>query len=137
MKSNATGFTPYEMMTNKKAANLIGEKIEFPPGTSTSQEERVKLAAEQMAKVAALRKHRHDSSFKPIKYKINDLVLVKTKERSSNIDGETKKLFELYHGPFIIAECPHPNAYRLEYPKSRKPLGLRNVTELRLYKQLV
>lgn len=87
-----------------------------------------------MKNQADVRIKRHNRKGKMTTFEIGEYVLVRTHERSKALSGELKKFFDIYIGPFMIKEIPHPNAYRLVYPKSGKLFGLRNVTELKLYK---
>lgn len=67
------------------------------------------------------------------KFKIGDFVLIKTHEKSSEINKEISKFKFIYQGPFEVQGTPHTNAYYLVYPESRKPLGVRNVVDLKYY----
>lgn len=135
LQHTTTGFSPYEIMFNKKPAFLIKELVSFPLCKSISAAEREDIVRKNMEQHYGKRKLKHDNKIKPTQFKIGDYVLTKSHTKSKLINSEIKKFFDIYVGPFEISEIPHPNAYRLVYPKSGRLYGLRNVTQLKLYRQ--
>ncbi|XP_049845071.1 uncharacterized protein LOC126297850 [Schistocerca gregaria] len=123
-----------ELMFNQEPHNIIPSMIDFPVLSQSTLDEKKAQARANIRKRALDRKKRHDARASPTSFKIGELVLVKTKEKSKKISAETKKFMHVYHGPFRIVSKPHANAYRLEYPKSKRELGLRNIVDLKEFK---
>lgn len=134
LQHTTTGYSPYEIMFNKKPDYLIKELIEFPACKSLTAEEKEEIVRNTMKTYYENRKKWQDKRLKHTEFRIGDLVLTKSYRKSKAYNKEIKKFFDIYIGPFEIVEKPHPNAYRLVYPKSRKLFGLRNITQLKLYR---
>lgn len=135
LQHSSTGFSPYEILFNRKPENFLNENIEYPACIPITAQDREEIVRVTMNKQANRRKARHDNKVKACKLRIGDLCLVKTHEKSKLLTSELKKFFHIYVGPFEIIENPYPNAYRLVYPRSRKLLGLRNITAIKPYIQ--
>ncbi|XP_049959105.1 uncharacterized protein LOC126475342 isoform X3 [Schistocerca serialis cubense] len=81
--------------------------------------------------VSKCRKETLDLGTKEIE---NDLLFENTEIDKDVELGCPYVKVNIYIGPFEIKESPHPNAYRLIFPRSRRLFGLRNITELKPYK---
>lgn len=132
---DVTGFTPTEIMKGERSLSLVEERLSFPPRVEPNWGEKKKRVRELVEKKLSERKKRHDERIKSKDLKVGDLVLVKAYERSKEINNEISKFFDVYKGPFEVASIPHPNAYYLIYPKSKKKFALKNIVDLKPYKR--
>jgi len=132
---SSTGFTPYELHHGEPPKRELARLLNFPPGNGVEQteEQRVVLAREQMARRAAARSARHNKGGTPSSFAVGDLVLLLNPKASSSLNKEISKFFLLYSGPYEVKKVIGPNAYLIECPKSRKEMGIYNVANLLPY----
>lgn len=132
---HSTGFSPYEVIFNKKPPLPLDHIIHTHiPSTTTTRSiddlhSQVYNNLYKHAKIRTKAKTKNDILY------IGDWVLL----RVPSISVASKKLYSkfqlLYEGPFTIIGNPYPNVYKLQDPKTKVIKGNYNVTNLKLYFQ--
>lgn len=133
LKHEATHHTPSEIFCKNLELNPILEIVKFPENIENNPETKLILAREVQATKAVKRRERHNNKINPIKYKIGDLVLVRTHKQSNAFNKHIYKFFLLYEGPYVILERKNENAYVLIHDKSRLVRGTFNCIHLKKY----
>jgi len=85
-----------------------------------------------------IRKYMNRHRLEAVEYKVEDLVLLSTKDLKWQMIGrQYEKLIECYVEPYKIKKVVSPNAVKLELPNTIKIHSVVNVSRIRMYSNQV
>nr|CAH7750000.1 unnamed protein product [Callosobruchus chinensis] len=137
--SESTGFAPVTLQLQQKQVNPIDEYLEYPEEFQNlgeikdNREGVLMMVRDNLRAKAEKRAERFNTKFSPTVFYIGDKVLVRQHAQSSADDGQIKKLFALYNGPYYVVAQAGPNSYVLRDSEGVE-LPKQNVKNLRSYK---
>lgn len=126
---SSTGFAPIELVEDTELREPLAASIQFPPSAQLVKEEKVSVVREKL-RVEAERRNKQQAA-RQTQFSVGDWVLLRVAERSQFVKKETKKLFLLYEGPFVISRARGPNAWELIGATDRVVKGTYNAYSLR------
>lgn len=130
----STGFTPNELMLNRREANEWVKPLPRITGTDISHEEKIRQAIVALNASAQHRKTWHDKNVKKVQtFSVGELILLRTHPKPSLLKKQNKKWQLLYTGPYEIIKIPHEGCFLLAYPHSGKIKGLYHHRDLKKY----
>ncbi|KAJ8893030.1 hypothetical protein PR048_005611 [Dryococelus australis] len=135
----STSLTPFEALTNYRSMLLDSRSIPQLPSmrdNGVSREEMQKEVQELVRARLYSAAEEHKSKFKPSKlsrFELGSLVLLKTNPISQLWANVTRKLFNLYEGPYEVCEVHKENCYGLRDCVTKGYVGRYNVASLRRY----
>lgn len=131
---SSTGFAPSELVENTAMREPLARSIVFPPSAEPVREDRLRIVREKLRVEAEKRKRQQKE--REVVFAVGDSVLLRVAERSQFIKKETKKLFLLYEGPFVISRAQGPNAWELVGTSDGKIKGTYNSYLLKPFRSL-
>jgi hypothetical protein len=120
--SDATEFTPHELMYGGEASRLFGEILpalpegETEPLTLEEKESRVFARLKKRAEERSRRKKHGRRKWDPV---VGEAVLVETLHISDSNRGVTQKFLRPYGGPFWITKIVSPSIFEISDDKGR------------------
>lgn len=132
---STTELSPYEVMFGEKPKNIIDEMVAFPPRTQMTLGEIRSLAWERLKEKADRRQEKYNQGRTARVFNVGNLVLVRSRMKSSKINSEIKKFYEIYEGPYKIIRIAHENAMELATPVTNKSKGVYNVVDIKHFRQ--
>ncbi len=131
--NSVTGF-PAEAVHFDKIENPVKKIIRFPNDLSNDLIDYRDAAKKNSDKAIEIRKKKNPPRrLEPAEFKLGECVLLKVEAFSSAIDGEIKKFFPLYDGPFEVAKVIHFDTYQLKEVGKQKIRGTFNIKFLKKY----
>lgn len=107
---SSTGFTPQELVDGNKITLTLNSLINFPEAPKPQEQTvMLEMAHKKLKKTANQRCEYHNKNKTFIQYKEGQQVLIKLHKLSSASEREIKKMFLLYHGPYVIKEVRSNN----------------------------
>lgn len=130
----STGLTPVTLHFGKPA------DFDWTRRLCVVQKERLPehrvLIETAKKKMVAVAKRRSRARKSHPTFNLGDLVLLKERPTSNFFSKETKKLFLIYSGPYVIQRVIQENAYELWCNKKQLVKGVFNADSLRPFKVL-
>jgi hypothetical protein len=120
--SDATGFTPHEMMYGGKAPRLFGELLPTSPEGETellTQEQKECRAFARLKRRAEERTRRKKRGQRKWQPAVGEAILVETHYISDLNRGVTQKFMRPYEGPFRITKVVSPSIFEISDEKGR------------------
>lgn len=74
---DTTNCIPYQLMFRKKSPNFYENLVEYPNKVEINFDDKIIIARNNLKIKAKARAKSYDKTVKPIKYEVNDLILVK------------------------------------------------------------
>lgn len=108
----STGFSPISLEKNTPPDQTLRKVIEFPEEKRKNLEVRLELAKRKLQSREEKNKIKNNKNL--TEFKVGDTVWVKANPISSKVDGEVKKLFMIYEGPYKIGKQISENAFQLQ-----------------------
>lgn len=148
----STGFTPFELDCGQvpllPSDIALGSPISSRGGEDAAAvgnknaadtlkrwETSIKKAKETLAEAQKTQKHYADAKRKEVIFKVNDKVLLSTRNYISDVDRQrpSRKLSARFYGPFPVEKVISQTAYRLSLPKSMRIHPVFHVSQLKRY----
>lgn len=126
----STEAAPITLETGRMPGQEIKRIISFP-GQPDETTKVVLIREKLLSKAEAGQKKQRNTTKKYTKFEVGQSVWLKANNMSSAEDGEIKKLFLLYEGPYRIKDIAGHNAYTLENTADGSIRGVFNVVSLK------
>jgi hypothetical protein len=134
--SEATNFTPAELMFDTPRLNLFAKLLPPTPGPGASEEtlhEKTVKAYVRLKQRAAVRRQRRKKGLAMWDPQLRDPVLVRIMPFSEANQGVSAKLMRPFEGPYFISKAISPAIFEIEDDKG-KPRGMFNKRDLKPFK---
>lgn len=105
LRSEVTETTPWELVKGKSPNRPIEREIKFPrqPPRAHDHEELVTMVQRRIRRKAD-RTDAKNETRKHVTYTVGQQILIRNHKLSNSANGEIKKLFHLYTGPYTVTK---------------------------------
>lgn len=128
---DSTGCTPIELQLGTQPQFLVPKILGLKQDGAVDMEWQVRLAQDKMRKASVQRGKQQKRLYVDV-FHTGDKVLLRIPGVSNAAKKEMGKMFDLYHGPYVIRRRIHENTYELSTVRG-KVKGKYNLRSLRRY----
>lgn len=133
LRSEVTEMTPWQIIEGIPPTRPIEGQIKFPRQPPPPDvEELVTTVRRKIREKAKKTKESRDRRKKHVTYRVGQQVLIRNHKQSNGPDGEIRKLFHLYIGPYIITKLIGESTIAVECIKTREA-DIVNMANVRPY----
>lgn len=130
MPHSITRVPPVTALTGEKTVGILKRELKFPDEEQINHEEIIKNVKKHLEH-AANRRAKKFQGDKTIEYKVGDIVYIRNHCLSNRKKERTKKLEDVYKGPYNIKRRIGTNSYEIFDINNNKSLGIQNIKNLK------